>query len=191
MTAMGRLERVGRYTVVLAAALLVAASAGSAQEKGKGEGIKVHGHWTIDVKNPDGTLASHHEFENALVQSGQSGLSAVLAHTATVVGWSVSLKYSNPYTLTTRIFEPPVGYFVPGGFPNLTVTTSNPQQVVLQGSGQAGDPDSIVSVQTILTVQLPNVQGLTDYPFSQRALPQPIAIQSNQFVQVTVVLSFS
>ena len=24
------------------------------------EGITVHGHWTIDVKNPDGTVASHH-----------------------------------------------------------------------------------------------------------------------------------
>src|SRR5271168_3514589 len=30
------------------------------------EGITVHGHWTIDVKNPDGTVASHHEFENSI-----------------------------------------------------------------------------------------------------------------------------
>jgi len=27
----------------------------------------VHGHWTIDVREPDGTLVSHNEFENALV----------------------------------------------------------------------------------------------------------------------------
>lgn len=42
----------------------------STQEKpagdGKHEGIKVHGHWTIDVKNPDGTLVRHVEFENSL-----------------------------------------------------------------------------------------------------------------------------
>src|SRR6476660_2101480 len=37
---------------------------------GPKEGIKVHGHWTIDVRNADGTLATHREFENALQISG-------------------------------------------------------------------------------------------------------------------------
>ena len=34
--------------------------------KGQHEGIKVHGHWTIEVKNPDGKVVTHREFENAL-----------------------------------------------------------------------------------------------------------------------------
>jgi hypothetical protein len=38
--------------------------------KGTQEGIKVHGHWTIEVKNPDGKVATHREFENALVGAG-------------------------------------------------------------------------------------------------------------------------
>ena len=29
--------------------------------------IKVHGHWVINVRNPDGTLADHRDFENSLV----------------------------------------------------------------------------------------------------------------------------
>jgi hypothetical protein len=33
------------------------------------EGIKVHGLWVIDVKNPDGTLAEHRVFENSLQDS--------------------------------------------------------------------------------------------------------------------------
>lgn len=33
---------------------------------GNREGIKVHGHWTIEVHNPDGSLVRHVEFENAL-----------------------------------------------------------------------------------------------------------------------------
>jgi len=37
-----------------------------AKEKGGGEGIKVHGHWTIEVKDPDGKVATHREFENSL-----------------------------------------------------------------------------------------------------------------------------
>jgi hypothetical protein len=35
------------------------------------EGIKVHGHWVINVKNPDGTLAEHREFDNSLTDGGQ------------------------------------------------------------------------------------------------------------------------
>ena len=34
---------------------------------GPSEGIKVHGSWTIDVLEPDGTLVSHVEFQNALL----------------------------------------------------------------------------------------------------------------------------
>ncbi|HSP63214.1 MAG TPA: hypothetical protein VLQ90_09555, partial [Pyrinomonadaceae bacterium] len=37
---------------------------------GQKEGIKVHGHWTIDVRNPDGTLVTHREFENDLQADG-------------------------------------------------------------------------------------------------------------------------
>lgn len=52
--------------------------------------------------------------------------------------------------------------------------------------------DSIVTVRTILAVQDPGAQGqINDTTFSQRALPQPIAVQSGQIVQVTVVFSFS
>jgi len=29
-------------------------------------GVKVHGHWTIDIKNPDGKITTHREFENSL-----------------------------------------------------------------------------------------------------------------------------
>jgi hypothetical protein len=39
------------------------------------EGIRIHGHWVIDVKNPDGTPAGHHDFQNSL----QSGGSLLLA----------------------------------------------------------------------------------------------------------------
>jgi hypothetical protein len=35
------------------------------------EGIKVHGHWVINVKNPDDTLAEHREFDNSLADGGQ------------------------------------------------------------------------------------------------------------------------
>jgi hypothetical protein len=45
---------------------------------GPQEGIKVHGHWVIEVRNPDGSLASHTEFENALVPATGTSLLAQL-----------------------------------------------------------------------------------------------------------------
>jgi hypothetical protein len=41
--------------------------------RGQSDGIKVHGHWTIEVRNPDGTLAKHSEFENSLATPSAFG----------------------------------------------------------------------------------------------------------------------
>ncbi len=47
--------------------------------KGFNAGIQVHGHWVIDVKNPDGKLVSHTEFENSLQNGGQFSLALLLS----------------------------------------------------------------------------------------------------------------
>jgi hypothetical protein len=60
------------------------ATAEKAEPGGKSEGIKVHGHWIIDVRNPDGTLATHREFENSLQISGATALVNFLARTRVV-----------------------------------------------------------------------------------------------------------
>jgi len=39
-------------------------------DKRGGDGIKVHGHWVLQVKNTDGTLGERREFENSLVTTG-------------------------------------------------------------------------------------------------------------------------
>ena len=42
----------------------------AAEKKGQREGITVHGHWIIDVKNPDGKVTKHVEFENSISPGG-------------------------------------------------------------------------------------------------------------------------
>jgi hypothetical protein len=49
-------------------------------------GIQVHGHWTVTVTNPNGTLDAVHEFDNALTDSGHNLLRAIIAGDAKVVG---------------------------------------------------------------------------------------------------------
>src|SRR5579863_9178362 len=73
------------------------AGEGSAR-KGGHEGIQVHGHWTIEVKNPDGIVASHTEFENSLVPagsgqiSGASTLGTLLSGQVTVAAWGIEIE---------------------------------------------------------------------------------------------------
>lgn len=56
------------------------------------EGIKVHGHWTIDVEEAGGRLVSHNEFENALVSVGADLLSQILGHQKGVGAWQVQIN---------------------------------------------------------------------------------------------------
>jgi len=68
------------------------AATGEPAPKGAHEGIKVHGHWTIEVRNPDGKLVSHTEFENLLVQPyGANYLTAVLLGNTVPGGYTVIL----------------------------------------------------------------------------------------------------
>jgi hypothetical protein len=43
-----------------------ASSVAKPAAKGAQEGIKVHGHWIIEVRNPDGSITARQEFDNAL-----------------------------------------------------------------------------------------------------------------------------
>ena len=57
--------------------------------QGTQEGIKVHGQWIIEVRNPDGTVVTRREFENALVTPGL--LALILGRQNSVGLWLVVL----------------------------------------------------------------------------------------------------
>jgi hypothetical protein len=71
--------------------------------RGQQEGIKVHGHWTIEVRNPNGTLVTHREFENALTPSGGLCLSFILTRNGTPGLWRIHLGGANT---AIDIYEP-------------------------------------------------------------------------------------
>jgi hypothetical protein len=84
-----------------------ASPAGKPSGKGMHEGITVHGHWMIEVRNPDGKLVSHTEFENSL--SDPEGASyGVLGGLYTAGEWGIALgdPTSPPCTAT---IPPPFG----------------------------------------------------------------------------------
>ncbi len=58
---------------------------------GEQEGIKVHGHWTIVVKNPDGTVTDRREFENSLGLGGVYLMAGFAGGTYVPGAWAISL----------------------------------------------------------------------------------------------------
>ena len=93
--------------------------------KAGGEGIKVHGHWKIVVKNPDGTVASATEFENALVTAGAGDqiLSGLLTGQLTWGGMDIAIVGTGMCASLCDILPGGTqGTLIPGGsaYPNLT-----------------------------------------------------------------------
>ncbi|MGC2832601.1 MAG: hypothetical protein WB994_23420 [Candidatus Acidiferrum sp.] len=85
---------VGSSSATPAAKQAVAQNSPAKQSASKGqhEGIKVHGHWTIEVKNPDGTVVTHREFENSIQPTGAAYLAALLSGNNSSGGLSITLN---------------------------------------------------------------------------------------------------
>ena len=78
-----------KATGLLAAMTIVLAACGGANDDagGIGETIGVEGNWTIDVRDADGSLDQHLEFQNAFVGVGL--LADVLSFNVTHTGWEI------------------------------------------------------------------------------------------------------
>ena len=191
------------------------ASAAS-ESGGQKEGIKVHGHWTIDVRNPDGKLVSHTEFENALQTSGASLLALLLTRSNTPGLWGIVLAAptgvsvqpcSNTFgNMLCRIDEPGWGAFnnFIEEFTNLVVGVTN-GTIKLSGTATAGNNigtgTSIGFVNTVLEEcantdapgalgQICRNGGFGAVTFTSTNIT-PISVSAGQIIQVTVVISFS
>jgi hypothetical protein len=170
-------------------------------------GIKVHGHWTIEVRNPDGTIAASREFQNSLVVSGGLILGAILTHQRKPVFWEVDLlnnpsgsvctSGNPPHNADCHILEAGFTAGYPNQFGTLTVSMpssgENDGKLVLQGSATASFAGQIGQVETTLgTTCLPTAcdTGTNIFTFADLA-GQPVNIQAGQTIDVTVVISFS
>lgn len=196
-----------------AAAPVPAASspaAGSPQGGLPQEGIKVHGHWTIEVRNADGTIAEVRDFENALMSSGAAGLSNILGRTRSVGGWQITL-YGSP--VASGAFQTAPGIYQgiitetggqygnsgPGYFETLTVnvptTGANADKLVLSGTAIAMNDGNVRTVTTELHAlpsnQVPSPTYGGAYSFTSTTLASPITLLAGQQLLVTVVISFS
>jgi hypothetical protein len=171
---------------------------------GPQEGIKVHGHWVIEVRNPDGSLAHRREFENTLNPVGKSVLAALLSRNASPGTWSVAVfdglcPVNAVGSTVCRLFDSATGFSgTANDFITLTTTLSLPgDAVILSGSFTAANSGNVTGVATGLgtcpATQAPGNCTLTDarVEFSGTGVTPPVPVQQGQIVQVKVTFSFS
>jgi hypothetical protein len=203
-------SRLGRMGLVAIAVLCAIGSPIVAQE----QGIKVHGRWAIDVRNTDGSLASHHEFDNSLTTVGVSvGGNSVLAgllgrHFTTVGDWHVMIWRAcgtEAFPQACRISEPTFPNQSSGVFRNLRITVptrtvSFPAignrevpigTVEFAGEATATLNRAIEAVSTQLGLCPTGTNCFMGSDITSHTLETPIPVVAGQIIQVRVVLSFS
>ena len=158
---------------------------------GPQEGIKVHGHWTIVVRDMDGKEVTRREFDNALVDSGKGLLAALLSRQVTFGEWAIQLSSSSG-ALIGIIVEPTNSQNIQGLSKTLAVNFlqalggTGAASVELKGNTQAMASQTINFVETwALTTQGGGAA------FTKASLQSPPSVTAGQFIEVTVTLSFS
>lgn len=163
---------------------------------GTQEAIKVHGDWTIVIRNEDGSVAARHEFQNALASSNP--LPTILAHGGSVGRWEIILDgpihpCSGPFPVC-RLRE--TGNAVAN---NGEVKVSvNANTLLMVGSVQAQNASQITLVATSFVVCAPSLPPSIGcnpgffYNFTQKDVTSfNINVGANQTMDVTVIISFS
>lgn len=137
---------------------------------GTHQAIAMHGHWVIDVKNPDGTVVEHRDFENTLQTNGAAVLVALMAGYAVPADWEVFLTSTGttPCTsstsgsayqgcvivksLTTNPGSTSCQYYLCAATLTQTfatsLTTEASNTITLTGQITANEAGAITSVQT-------------------------------------------
>jgi hypothetical protein len=168
-----------------------------------GVGVKVNGRWAIDVRNPDGSLASHSSSGNSEIP-GAGVLALSLARLNVIGLWSVQL-YGSACSFGTDgicwLFEnaddPP--QILAGTFKGLSVSApTNAGQLTLIGSCIAPQSGTVTGIET-LNDFCPSGVLQTGCQFSTAGARtgsfsdtnQSVSVTAGQLVQVTVVFGFS
>jgi hypothetical protein len=193
-------------SLAVALSLLAHARGTEAQETSS---VMVHGQWTIELRNPDGTLSERREFQNALVGSGAEILAQVLARADRAGRWAVALSGVGPCSIAGGVAaecfvaEAPIprdpGPLLPDPFylfytltASVPTSGSNIGRLVLVGHATATSSDSGLLINKVATWL--NTCALPAGPcsgtqFSEKSIP-PLAVVKGQIIQVTVVFSF-
>jgi hypothetical protein len=184
-----------RFSLLVLLALLMGVPAVAAPTDASTVGVR--GFWSIVVKNPDGTLASKTEFENAYVPTAT--LSLLLARQRFMRGMEVRLRGDScrddqATPASCRLHEPDSNEpAAPHRSLNLSAT-ENGSNLILQGSVIANPNDQGTVNAVEVRVNMCEGAGAcgtrSDAALTFHEFANPIPVQEGQQIQVTVNISF-
>lgn len=194
-----------RFLLIALVLLLafVVARAGVSSPAGAGaDTVAVHGHWSVDVLAPDGSLVAHHEFDNALSSNGRLTLPQVLAGEWTVEVWAIEAQ-GDPTHPCNGASGSPAPCFIRQGdfadadnnFSGLTVAsqgTVGAASLVLAGDMVVANDTSLDFVATRTSKCLGGDCTAENLfvTFSEKSLASLIPVTSGQTVHIEVEISF-
>jgi hypothetical protein len=197
--------RMKMVVIGVVAAMLMGPQALQAQ--GQTEGIKVRGHWVIEVLNPDRSLASRHEFENSLQTVGAERLAGLLSRSVSPGLWTIDLTRrfigscvaEGSISRHCSITEPAraVAASETRWVSNNLTLRVNGGALILSGSIVANMDSYISTVSTSLGSCAPGIApnactaALGGGEFTRKELETSVSFTQGQILQVTVTLSFS
>lgn len=174
------------------------------------EAITVHGHWVIEVRNPDGTLATRREFNNALLPQGGASLAQLLGRSISMGLWRVRLDSTSGdgpcdaggAAALCLLQEPSDSETLPTFYKTLAVEVSEQNELVLRGTATAqrdGEIDLVHARLFRCTPDLPpndpascqQTLGNVFRGFTETTLGSPVSVATGQVILVTVTMSFS
>lgn len=177
---------------VPAGPVMAAPGAAASQGSPTAEGIKVHGHWTIEVREADGALVERREFENVLTPFGAGHIVQVLARETVQDRWLIQLDGGGGSTgadqLCLRdgtpnrcvILESDADCFFQFQFCTLTIGVEADPALLLSGTVTAQRTGRIIQVWTSTSAGI----------FTATSI-DPIDVLEGQQVLVNVRISFS
>jgi hypothetical protein len=188
-----------------------------AQRGGPGEGIQVHGHWTIEVREPDGSVARRSEFQNALHSGGRQILASLLGRGGSIGLWrlivignaSANFPCQQPVgtpnsciiaepldnTSGNNVFKvAPNNLMVMPGSPDASKTHLSGSFIV-QRDGNISRVETfqpLVCLPTVAPASCgPGGSGVLSITFTLTDLASPVPVVTGQQVLVSVTFSFS
>ena len=180
------------------------------------QGIKVHGHWVIDVKDKDGKVVDHRDFQNSLASgSGPQLLALLLSGAATPSNFGIDVGQAGaqfyhlfPTGNNASHVNCPVVDIAASCVPSLTVNfpvVAGNTLIVLQGQFTAISAVTVNTVSTAIGFCNPSPSPTTIspstcannplaagvLPFTAATVASALAVAAGQTLAVTVTLSFS
>jgi hypothetical protein len=175
-------------------------SSASGSTPAKNDAIKVHGAWTIEIRDRGRTVRTA-QFHNELTTKGAEALVSILARQSSVGQWMIGLT---PQLCGTATAQQYCWIDESGGTvaQTHTVVVSTPDtgddagKLVLKATLVATIDNSINVVQTSVIQCPPSTAPATPcdgsgFLFSRRDLAAPIPVVAGQQVLITVKYSFS